>query len=115
MILFRRHYYSNKAYSLVEVVVAAVIFAGSSMLAFGSIAKLKQTESSSVGRLNASLMAKKILDGLSKDVNAQAWAAGNLSIGTHSGLTDTDFSGCSASYVVTNSVGARKVVITVTW
>ena len=105
----------RKAYSLVEVVVASVIFAGSSMFAFAAIGKLKQTEGYSACKLNASLMAKKILDGLSKDVNALTWDSGNLSIGHHAGLTDIDFPGYTADYDVSDAAGARKVDITVNW
>ncbi len=117
-----RRSYDKKAFTLVEVIVAAVVFAGAAMLSFAAVGRLKLSENVSVYRLNAALMAKKVLDGLSKDVNAQTWSSGNLTVGTHGGITDPDFPpykvtdpSPTASYVVSNSGSCRKVVITVTW
>ncbi len=115
MLSIRRHPYSNKAYSLVEVVVAAVIFSASAMLVFAVIGKLNQAQGQSAARLSCALMGKKIMESLSKDVVASTWDSGNMSIGTHSGLTDVQFPGCTAFYVVSDASGARKVVMTVNW
>jgi len=115
MPMMSRRSYDKKAFTLVEVIVAAVVFAGAAMLAFAAVGRLKLSENVSVYRLNAALMAKKDRDGLSKDVNAQTWSSGNLTVGTHGGITDPDFPSYTASYVVSNSGSCRKVDITVTW
>jgi Tfp pilus assembly protein PilV len=107
----------KRSFSLVEVVVAAVIFAVASLGIFATINLMDKTATSDA-RLKAALFAKKILDGLSAEIEPGVNNTGGaLSSGTHQVADDADFSGYTASYYVSadTATGARKVKVTVTW
>ena len=96
---------------MVEVIVAAVLFATASAGIFATISYTNRTIESGT-RVRGAVFAKKILDSLNKEVIATSWNTGLLSIGSHNVPADASFPTCTATYVVTDAGGARKVVVT---
>ena len=103
---------SRNAFSMVEVIVAAVLFAVASAGIFATISYTNRSIESNT-RVRASVFSKKILDQLNREVSAATWNTGGLSVGNHNVAADPDFTGCTASYVVSNVSSTRKVVLTV--
>jgi prepilin-type N-terminal cleavage/methylation domain-containing protein len=108
---------NRRAFSMVEVIVASVIFAAAVAMIFATMARTQLPVMSSDERVKAAFFGKRILDGLSRSVTANALAADDLDPGEHGPFYDNAaFPGYSATYVVTNGVdGVRKVVVNVTW
>ena len=108
--------HSQRAFSMVEVIVAAVLFALASAGIFATISYTNRTVESNK-RVQASSFAKKILDGLNKEVVGATWGlAGNLLTVQGPAYVvpaDPDFPGCTASYTVANAGTARKVRLVV--
>ena len=107
---------NTRSFSLVEVMVASVIFAMAATGIFATI-NLTNQSSGSDSRVKAALFGKKILDGLSREVSPDGWAEdGKLSLGEHQVSEDPDFSGYAARYTVfSDTTGARKVTVNVFW
>lgn len=97
---------------MVEVIVAAVLFAVASAGIFATISFTNRSTESNT-RVRASIFAKKILDQLNREVSAVTWDTGLLSVGNHNVPADANFAGCTASYVVSNVSSTRKVLLTV--
>jgi len=101
---------------MVEVVVAAVLFAAASAGVFATISFTNRSLESNT-RVQAATFGKKILDRLRGAVVSATWNTGDLSIGTHTINvgSDADFPACSAVYVVSDAGnGARKVEVNAT-
>ena len=101
---------------MVEVVVAAVLFAVASAGIFATISYTSRTVQSS-SRVQAATLAKKVLDQLNTQVDASTWdTAGNLlTVGNYGPIADANFPGCTINYTASPdaATGARKVLITV--
>ena len=99
---------------MVEVIVAAVLFAVS---AAGIFATITYTRPSAVSdsRIKAALYSKKVLDSLNKAVEGATWDSGLLSVGSHNWPADAEFTGYTATYTVSDAGGARKVVVNIHW
>lgn len=115
----RIHFLARRAFSMVEVVVASIIFVIAATGVFATMAKMNNPVVQSDSRVKAALFGKKLLDNLSKDVTDLTYDTGNLSIGTHmvaADPADTEFAAYSATYVVTtHASGARQVTLNVQW
>ena len=107
-------FYSRRAFTMVEVIVAALLFAVS---AAGIFATISYTTSTTISdnRIKAGLYSKRVLDSLTKSVASNTWDTSSLSVGNHTWPSDSDFPGYNASYVVTDAGGARKVQVNVVW
>jgi prepilin-type N-terminal cleavage/methylation domain-containing protein len=110
---------SKRAFSMVEVIVAAVLFAIASAGIFATISYTNRSVESDK-RVQAATFSKKILDQLNKDVNALTWdivGSNGLTIGNHPIAlgSDSDFPQCFGGYDVTDpdGNGGRKVLITI--
>jgi prepilin-type N-terminal cleavage/methylation domain-containing protein len=107
----------QRAFSMVEVVVAAVLFAVASAGIFATISLTNRTAESGL-RVQAATFAKEVLDQLNSAVDASTWKDPNnrLSPGIHNVPLGSvpDFPACSATYEVSQpdgQNGARKVEI----
>ena len=106
-------------FSLVEAVVAAVIFSITVVGVFASLAAIQQPAANSGQSLNAALCGQQVLENLRSKVDARDWDTGGaLATGSHTPLTPSQCSSFTFTYDVTAPVavnGARKVDLTVTW
>ncbi len=114
------YFYLNarRSFTLVEVIIASVIFIIAAAGVLSTIGLMNSPSLSNSSRITAMTFAKKVADGLHKDVKSGI-TAGNLSVGAHGVAADPLFPGFTASYVVslitTDTNGLRKVDVTVTW
>ena len=109
----------NNGFTIVEVVVAALIFAITVAGAFGAISALRGPAMSSKEDLTASFIGKQVLEDLRTAVDAETWATGDLTNGAHT-LANVTVNGVifSPSYTVSDDPGgtqAKKVDLTITW
>jgi Tfp pilus assembly protein PilV len=113
--ILKNRLYSQRAVSMVEVIVSAILFAAAAAGVFATISYTGKTATSH-SRLEAALLSKKVLDQLSKEVNETTWASGALTVNTtHTWPADPDFPGYTATYTVSDVNGARKVDVDVAW
>jgi prepilin-type N-terminal cleavage/methylation domain-containing protein len=106
----------KKGYSLVEVTVAAVIFAVAVAGVFASVASMHQQGTKSGNKLRAAQLSKKVLESLRQQVSANNPAALNSNQGSSTTpLTDADFPGYGYWYTVTTDAATqvKRVDITV--
>lgn len=106
-----------KAFSLVEVIVASLVFA---LAVGGFFSALSTLQRPSTGlndeeSVKAAEFGKKVLEDLRKEVHAGTWNSGNLGIGSYR-VTDGKY---VAVYTVSNvnasATSPRKVDVRVTW
>jgi prepilin-type N-terminal cleavage/methylation domain-containing protein len=106
-------------FSMVEVIVAAVLFATTAAGVFATISFTNRKVESDT-RTQAVAFAKKILGQLNEHVNSSTWDQSNNSLTVKDDPyvvpADADFPGCTGSYLVSDpdGNGGRKVVIEVT-
>ncbi len=111
---------NNKAFSLVEVVTASVIFSIAIVGIFASLANLKQQSSNvSDKSLRAALCAQQFLEDLRASVDMRDWDTGRLALtGAAAGGSCTDQNGVvyTRTYqIVAAGAYARKATVTVSW
>jgi len=110
-------------FSLVEVVVATIIFFFFAAGLLATISALSKPAQVSGREIRAAMIAKSVLQDLRKDVDAETWNYGGLTVGGPYNFPIAPFYGgetptYSASYTVAddpNGSKARKVTVTVTW
>ena len=110
-------------FSLVEAIIAAVIFAIATAGIFSTLIVLRKPAAESDERIGAAYFAQQILEDLRAYVSANGWDTGPLSVGVHSGSGPITLTGSgpygvlyTAQYTVTQDAnGARKVQVSVTW
>jgi len=106
------HSLNKKGVSLIEVIIAALIFSITSAGLFSTFSAQRIATERSQRQLQAAYYARQVLEELRAKVDQQNWDSGDLSIGTHN-VTSGIF---TASYEVTeDSTGLRRVNLTVTW
>ena len=113
---------SQKGFTMVEAVVAALIFAAVVVGIFSTTAALKKPAIGSDKKLTAAYYGKQILEDLRSKVDQRDWdlAAGSLSLGPHPPVTmfnPTYGVTYTVTYTVTAVPGstARQVALTVQW
>ena len=103
---------------MVEVIVASVLFAASAAGIFATVAMTNRDPDIDT-KIQAARFAKKVIDGLNKEVIGSTWstAGTSLAVGVHNWPADAEFSGYTATYTVSADVatGARKVVVNINW
>lgn len=112
-----------KGFSLVEVMVAAVIFTIAVAGVFASLASSRKPTVDTDTSLRGALCGQQILEKFRAKVDWRDWSSGSLVVsGTPYVLSAAALaalpacSGYGASYVVSNGGnGARKVKVTVSW
>ncbi|MBF0595312.1 MAG: type II secretion system protein [Candidatus Omnitrophica bacterium] len=110
----------RKGFSLLEVVVGAVIFSISIAVIYaatGSISKqpVVQTTDTTI----AALYGQSFLDSMRTEVNAAKWSGSTspLTVGSSRAIPagySTNFPGFSGTYIVEDVSGIRKVTLTIT-
>ena len=114
-----------KGFSLVEAMVAGVVFTIAVAGVFSSISSTTSS-TSSTATVNKNLIAaycgQQVLESFRSKVDARDWSSGSLTLGDHtlSGPTLAPYSQCagvtSVVYTVSDAGnGARKVVANVNW
>lgn len=106
----------SKAFSLLEVMVAAVVFTLFVAGVFSSIKALNNPLTTTDKQSKGVQYGKRFLESLSKEVRADTWdiaGSNNLTIGTRAIPADPDFPGFSGNYTVSSQSGARKVILTI--
>ncbi len=106
----------QKAFSMVEVVVAAIVLTTTIAVVFGTIMASRKPMVQADKNVRASIFAKKAMAQLRGQVDANTWdqAGSNMIEGTYTNFLIDD--GFTASYTVTNGVdGVRKVDMKISW
>ncbi len=119
---------NNKAFSLVEVTVAAVIFSAAMAGVFASLGAIKRPAAQTDNSLKAAYCGQQVLQTFRANVDSRDWdePSSNLAVGDHtidSTTTPsiTSFSACGAGTGVTSvdytvtaaDNGTRRVELTV--
>jgi prepilin-type N-terminal cleavage/methylation domain-containing protein len=105
---------NKKGFSIMESLVAAMIFSIGVVGVFAAMSSQKAPSEESDDRIKAALAGKQLLESLRSKVNAADYAAntGELSLGAHNVSLGT----WTATYTVTNAGNnVRKVDLTITW
>ncbi len=106
-----------KAFSMVEVVVAAVVLATTIAVVFGTIMASRKPMVQADKNVRASIFAKKVMAHLRGQVDANTWDAAGSELNPdgawHASLNEDGF---QANYkVITDPSGTRKVEIKINW
>ena len=109
----------GRGFSMVEVLVAAVVFVTAAAGIFATVAQTQVGVKVSDARSRATLCGKEVLDGLSKEVADSTWDTGAMAIGGPYAVAGS-YPNCIAGYTPTYSVaavadGTRQVTVTVSW
>lgn len=101
--------------SIVEVIIAAIIFTVAAFGIFTSIASMRPEGADSSEKLEAALMAKGKLEEFRRSLSPDSWNSGDLSIGTRTVTED----GYTYTWTVSNG-GAmdgfvRRVDLTISY
>ncbi len=110
----------TQGFSLVEVVVASVVFAVSAAGVIAMMSSLNKPSEESSDAITASMVGKQILEKLRKDVDMVTWddPGGALTVGDHT-MADVVIDGktYTPTYTVVEdaSTGARRVDLHVDW
>jgi prepilin-type N-terminal cleavage/methylation domain-containing protein len=106
-------------FTLVEVVVAAIIFAIAAAGMMATVSSLTTPAAESSREVTAAFIGKQILENLRRNVNAENWNTGNLSTGFHPAFNTTinEVGYISRYRVVADPAGTagRQVILNVTW
>lgn len=108
---------NKRAFSLLEVVMAALIFTTSTVGIFATVQVISNRLVADNVALMKILYAQYVLDSMRQNVTSVTWSSGaSLSVETGKSLPATSFyPGYAGTYdIVSDSSGARKIVISVT-
>ena len=105
----------KKAFSLIEVLVASVIFMVSVAGILSSVRSVsnKSVIQSTMEDVKGVLYGQKFLDSLRQEVSSSQWDAGSLVPGTYPVPADAGFPGYTGTYTVTELGGVREIVLTI--
>jgi prepilin-type N-terminal cleavage/methylation domain-containing protein len=109
-------YMKKQGFTLVEITVAAVVFAASTAVVFTSVSSFRRPLELSTRKQRAAQLSKKVLDGLRQLVSDPTSAA--LTLGQHgtsaAATLDAEFPGYGYWYEVFDDTGdAVRVELTV--
>lgn len=114
--------HKHSGFTLVEVIVAAMIFSILAAGLYASMSSLRQPAAVTTKKITAALIGQQILEDLRSKVDASNWNSGELSLSPppHAMTPVVGPDGITYTPVYTveddpNGSGARKVTITVTW
>ena len=109
---------NKRGYSLVEIIVAAVIFSVSIASVFASVSSFRIPVEDSTRQLRAAQLSKKILEGLRQKVADPMATNPDLSNGQHgtSGApsVDAEFPAYQYWYTVSNVAGSNVLKVDIT-
>jgi len=120
MFLTKQGIFNNKrALTLTEVMVGAVIVASVFVGLISAIVSVRKLNLRSLHRLQATHLAREVLESLYDDVREDWWShgTGGLSLGSHNaGSVVIDGINYSRSYTVSSTTtSCRMVTVNVTW
>ncbi len=116
-----RRYHPADGFTIVEVIVSAVIFTLAVAGIFATISALRSPATESSQEVTAAFVGKRILDDMRTEVSALTWSGGSLDpSGSPYALNAIVVDGISytPTYIVEpdpDGTGARKVTLNVTW
>jgi prepilin-type N-terminal cleavage/methylation domain-containing protein len=113
-VLSVKKYMNKRGFTLVEIAVAAVVFAASIAGVFSTVSSFRVPLETSTKKLRAAQLSKKVLEGLRQDVWQNHPGPDPLSIGTHGPTADTDYPGYTYSYTVTDGTGTVPDTVDIT-
>ena len=107
-------------FSLVEAMVASVIFSIAVVGVFSSLAAIKNPVKNSDKSLAAAFCGQQVLENLRASVSADTWSQGTSKLKIANGMTVTPLPSACSGFTVTYDVtdagnGARKVQLNVTY
>ena len=112
----------DKGFSLVEVMMATLIFAIAAAGLFSTFRVQREYSNRSERKLQAAYCGRQVLEELRAKVDQRNWDSGDLQEGNHTyNLFSSPCNIFTATYTVTNVVinsvntGGRKVSLNVTW
>ena len=117
---FKHKQNSQKGFTMVEAVVAALVFAAVVVGIFSTTAALKKPAVVSDKKLTAAYYGKQILEDLRSKVDQRDWNSGQLNLGVHGPVTINNPT-YNVTYSVTYTVNtipgssARQVFLKVQW
>ncbi|MBF0619155.1 MAG: hypothetical protein HQL19_03190 [Candidatus Omnitrophica bacterium] len=104
----------SHGFSMVEVLVSAVLFATTSAFIFSLLQHVHEPAAETRSRDKAAQYTRKVLENLRTKVAASTWDTGDFKIQKHALPPDPDFPNINATYnVVADPSGARKVILEV--
>ena len=106
---------SSAAYTMVEVMVAAVLFLVAATGVLATIVQTRKPAMDSNGRVRAAMYAEKVLGEMHSDIGANTWSSASWTAGTHTLPADAEFSGYNGTYTVTDVGGGKQVSFNITW
>jgi len=108
---------SRHAYTMVEVIVSAVVFIVAAGSILATVVQTRQPAIDSDENAKAAMYAQKVSETLRSAVGADTWNTAAWSHGvTYTFPTDTEFPGYTATYTVTDQAdGGKQVLIDVTY
>jgi len=115
-----RRNHAQTGFSMVEVIVASLIFSLAAAGIFATVSSLNQPSQDSDEEVRAVFIGKQVLESLRTAVSANTWDTGPLAIGdTYTG-NSIIVDGISYDWVYAveadpYGTGARKVILNVTW
>ena len=112
----------DKGFSLIEVIMAALIFAIATGGLFSTFRVQREYSNKSERKLQAAYCGRQVLEELRSKIDQRNWDSGNLQEGTRTyTFASAPCSAFTAAYTVTNVVinsvttGGRKVTLNVNW
>lgn len=113
---------AKTGFTLVEVIVATIIFLLAAAGLFATISALGKPSSVSEREMRAAMIAKSIIHDLRKEVDSDTWNFGNLQAGATYSAPVTPLFSAEIPYYATYTVEAdplgsraRRVTVNVTW
>lgn len=117
--------FSKDGFTMVEIIISALIFALAAAGIFATVSVLNQPVAETSDEVSAAFLGKQVLEDLRKQVGESTWDSGTLNpiggngYGVYYSPSPIEIDGVnySWSYVVTQdpNTGARNVDLTVTW
>ena len=113
----RRKTKKTNGFTIVEVVVAALIFAIAAAGIITMTSRIRPQAAVSEREVGAALYAKHLLGWLRAKVDARTWDNGVLKTGTYTNWMEVGGINYSATYVITNDTlsGGRVVDMNIVW
>lgn len=102
----------NQAFSMVEVLIVAVILSISVIGVMATMSAQKGPAVESDEKVQAALAAKQFLEELRSKVDASTYNTGDLSLGAHNNIS---YGGYTINYLVSADGNARKVDLNIAW
>lgn len=110
----------NQGFTIVEVIVATLVFALAAAGIFATVSALNRPAGESMEEVTAAFLGKRILEDLRRDVDAEDWNSGELVNGTTYAMNAVTIGGITYTPVYTvendpNGTSARKVTLNIIW